>query len=185
MPFTVHQSPSCGLQIVYFVWPTVQNPKYSVFNYMFFKKQQMLTFFGVHALKIPLTINPISKWLLLDFLCQSSNHFSTAPLCLSLQMHTLLTCHRSSSHTLKSTLNVGFNIRVTWPVSHIIRWISEDLTANRHTAPDLSHLDMAASQWGVFVLSRHGTMGQPGPGLSPSGPGALSEPPACGGWPYL
>ncbi|KAI9546974.1 hypothetical protein NQZ68_021643 [Dissostichus eleginoides] len=69
------------------------------------------------------------------------------------------------SHTLKSTLNGGFNIRVTCAVSHTIRWISESLTANLHPAPDLSHLDTRASQWGVFVLSRHGTMGQPEPGV--------------------
>lgn len=78
-------------------------------------------------------------------------------------LQTLLTLHHSSSHTLKSTLHGSLNIRVTCPVSHTIRWISKDLTANRHIAPDLSHLNTGAALWGIFVLSRHSTMGQPGP----------------------
>lgn len=96
---------------------------------------------------------------------------------------TFTAAHPSQTPTLQfshSKINSlgGFNIRVTCPVSHTIRWISKDLTANCHTAPDLSHLDTGASQRGVFVLSRHGTVGQPGPGF-------LSEPPACVGRPYL
>lgn len=93
-------------------------------------------------------------------------------------LQTLLTLHHASSHTLKSTLHGSLNIRVTWPVSHTIRWISKDLTANRHTAPDLSHLNTGPALWGIFVLSRHSTMGQPGPRV-------LSEPPAWAGPPYL
>lgn len=90
---------------------------------------------------------------------------------LPLQPHTPTTVHHFSSHTPKSTLHGGFNVQVTCLVSHTIRWISKDLTANTQTAQDLSHSDTAASQWGAFVLSRHSTVEQPG--LQ-----RLSEPPA-------
>ncbi len=66
------------------------------------------------------------------------SHFLAQP---PLSLHTLLKLHHSSSHTLKSTLRGGFNIWVTCPVSHTIHWTFNYLTANRHTAPDLSHLD--------------------------------------------
>lgn len=52
--------------------------------------------------------------------------------------------------------------------------VSEGPTANRHAPPDPSHLDTAASQWDVSVLSRQSTMGYPELEL-------LSEPPAWAG----
>lgn len=74
----------------------------------------------------------------------------------------------------KSTLCGGFRIQVTGLTSYTIPWISEDLTSSRHSAPDPSHLDTAASQWDITVLSGQGTMGYPELEL-------LSEPPVWAG----
>lgn len=100
---------------------------------------------------------------------QLAKHNSTYGL--PLQPHTPTRVHHFSSHTPKSTLHGGFNVQVTCLVSHTIRWISEDLTANTPTARDLSHSDTAASQRGIFLLSRQSTVEEPG--LQ-----GLSEPPA-------
>lgn len=73
----------------------------------------------------------------------------------------------------KSTLCGGFRIQVSGLTGHTIPRISEDLTAKRHATPDPSHLDPAASQRDVSVLSGQSTMGYTRLKL-------LSEPPAWG-----
>lgn len=53
---------------------------------------------------------------------------------------------------------------------HTIHQVPKDLPANCSTLPDVSHLDVGASQQGVFVHSRRGILGQPRTELPPSGP---------------
>lgn len=82
----------------------------------------------------------------------------------------------SGFHPLKSTLHGGLDIQVTCPhphppaPRHTIHQVPKDLPANCSTLPDVSHLDVRASQQGVFVHSRRGILGQPRTELPPSGP---------------